>query len=122
MTVHVPILVDAITEALVEPLLTAPEPSWIVDCTLGGGGHTSALLRALESRPELSRHHVLSVDQDPHAIAMARARFARELEDGRIEIVHSRFGEIGPVLAGRPVLGIMADLGFSSDQIEDDAR
>jgi 16S rRNA (cytosine1402-N4)-methyltransferase len=119
MTVHVPILVGPIVDALVEPFRALPAEApahWLVDCTLGGGGHSRALLDALAG----SRHKLLSVDQDPGAVERGRAAFAREIAEGRMEIVHSRFGALD--LGGREVLGLMADLGFSSDQLEDAER
>jgi 16S rRNA (cytosine1402-N4)-methyltransferase len=124
-TVHVPILVGPIVEALVEPLRALPADApahWLADCTLGGGGHTGALLEALLADPRLARHRVVSFDQDAAAISRARTRFERELAQGRLEIVHSRFGEAAGYLQGRHVMGLMADLGFSSDQIEDAER
>lgn len=125
MTVHVPILVDPIVSGLLEPFLNLPEsvpPHWIVDCTLGGGGHTAAFLEALVSDPKLAHHKVLSIDQDAGAVERARVRFAEEIAEGRLELLHSRFGDAASAVKGRPVLGLMADLGFSSDQIEDGAR
>jgi 16S rRNA (cytosine1402-N4)-methyltransferase len=124
-TRHVPILLAPIVEALVEPFKALPAdapPHWIVDCTLGGGGHAGGLLAALATTPGLARHKVLAVDQDASAIGRARGTFARELAEGRLELAHARFSEIEPLLANRPVLGLMADLGFSSDQLEDPAR
>jgi len=124
-TVHVPILVGPIVEALLEPLRALPQDcgdQWIVDCTLGGGGHTRALLDALGADPRLAKHHVLSIDQDSDAIERARIRFARELDQGRLRLVHARFGESADALEGLEVGGLMADLGFSSDQLEDGER
>lgn len=125
MTVHIPILAKPIVDALIEPFRQLPDEAgtrWIVDCTLGGGGHSSLLLEALARLPGGRRHKLLSIDQDPEAVARGRERFAREISEGRMEILHSRFGEIAPALEGRKVLGLMADLGFSSDQIEDPSR
>ncbi|MCM2277641.1 MAG: 16S rRNA (cytosine(1402)-N(4))-methyltransferase RsmH [Oligoflexia bacterium] len=124
-TVHVPILVEPIVRALVEPYQLLPEDApvhWLVDFTLGGGGHTAALLEALASAPRTARHKVLSLDQDPEALERARMRFARELEQGRLEIARRRFSEAEDLLEGRPVLGMMADLGFSSDQMDSAER
>lgn len=124
-TVHVPILLRPIVEALLEPFRELPvdaEPHWIVDCTFGGGGHTGALLEALASDPKLSKHKVLSVDQDPEALARGQERFKEEIADGRLVLVRSRFSQADAHFAGKPVLGLMADLGFSSDQIDDAGR
>ena len=125
MTVHVPIMLRPIIDAVIEPFRELPpdtESRWIVDCTLGGGGHTAAFLEALASDPVLSRHRVLSIDQDAQAIAKAEQRFAREISEGRLRLHHGRFGEAAEVLNELPVYGLMADLGFSSDQIEDAER
>ena len=46
-TVHVPILVGPIRDALMAPFQALPpeaEPHWLVDCTLGGGGHCHSFL------------------------------------------------------------------------------
>ncbi len=121
-TVHVPILRDAIVDALVEPLLARKEPAWIVDCTFGGGGHTSAFLE------KLPKHHgVIGVDRDEGALIRGKTRLAADFAGGRLKLLHARFGDLDPEtlaphLDGRPVLGVLADLGFSSDQLEDPER
>ncbi|MGK5089045.1 16S rRNA (cytosine(1402)-N(4))-methyltransferase RsmH [Bdellovibrionota bacterium FG-2] len=127
-TKHVPILLKPIVEALCEPFLSLPEnstPHWIVDCTLGGGGHTNGFLEALASNPKLKHHKVLALDQDPAAIEKARERFAKELAEGHIRIERARMSEAAAVIdssCGSNVLGLMADLGFSSDQLGDRDR
>jgi 16S rRNA (cytosine1402-N4)-methyltransferase len=124
-TVHVPILVEPIIQALIEPFLHLPadaETHWIVDCTLGGGGHCVALLEALSKSAQLRRHKILGLDQDLQAVERAKVRFKKEIDEGRLEVVHLRFGEAASILRQRPVLGLMADLGFSSDQLEDAQR
>lgn len=118
---HVPILVGPIVKALTEPLSDLP-PGYLVDCTLGGGGHTRALLDALLADPALSGHRILSLDQDEEAIARGRRSFETEVEAGRLELIHSRFGEADRFLAGKEVLGLLADLGVSSDQLDDPER
>jgi 16S rRNA (cytosine1402-N4)-methyltransferase len=93
-TVHVPILVKPIVEAL----------------------------EAFASRPELTRHRILAFDQDQQAVEKAQVRFKVEVEQGRLEIHHRRFAETEDLIESRPTLALMADLGFSSDQLEDPAR
>ena len=121
-SVHIPILVEPITRALVEPFkvlgLEAPA-HWILDCTLGGGGHTAALLRALSDTPGGQRHGVVAYDRDPEAIARARTTFRSEIAENRLVLNHSPMSEFK---ADRPILGILADLGISSDQIDDPKR
>lgn len=123
---HVPILIRPIVQSLIEPygLLPKGAPAHcIVDCTLGGGGHTLEFLRALDSRPEWAKHKVMAFDQDAGAIERARVRFSREIEQGRLLLVHARFSDAAEYFrSDLPVLGLLADLGFSSDQLEDPAR
>ncbi len=129
-TVHVPILVRPILETLLEAFREhsaqstgcLTEPVWLVDCTLGGGGHTAAFLDAFEKDPLLRETKVVAFDQDKTAIESARMRFATEITAGRLEIIQSRFSDAEPFLRNRLVLGLMADLGFSSDQLEDPSR
>jgi 16S rRNA (cytosine1402-N4)-methyltransferase len=127
VSVHIPILLDPIVQALLEPFraLSAESPTHaLVDCTLGGGGHTSAFLQVFQSDPKLSHHKVISIDQDPAAVEAARAKFSNEISSGKLIVLHSRFGEAAEKLGelGFPILGMMADLGFSSDQLEDADR
>jgi 16S rRNA (cytosine1402-N4)-methyltransferase len=123
--IHLPILVEPIVSSLIEPFRKLPPdapPHWIVDCTLGAGGHTAAFLAALAAEPALKKHKVLSVDQDPSAVEEGRRRFAAEIAEGRLEIQHSRFSGADQFFEGKRVLGLMADLGFSSDQLESEDR
>jgi 16S rRNA (cytosine1402-N4)-methyltransferase len=116
-TRHVPILLKPITEALLEPVPLASE-GWLLDCTLGGGGHSSSLLAGLAG----TSVKLLAIDRDAGAVERARERFSSELAEGRLEVKHAAISELEPILEGRKLLGVMADLGFSSDQIDDPAR
>lgn len=123
--VHVPIMVEPILEALLAPFRALPPggpPHYYADCTLGGGGHTGAFLEAFASDPLLKQHRVIAFDQDPNAVERARVRFSKEIAEGRLEIIQSRFSQIGPCLKERPVLALLADLGFSSDQMDNPER
>lgn len=124
-TLHIPILVNPILDALLDPftlLSNEAGPHWVVDCTLGGGGHTASFLDRLATRPEWKQHRVLALDKDLHAIQRAQVRFAKEIAEGRLEVLHLSFGDAEEVVKSRPVLALMADLGFSSDQLDDQAR
>ena len=90
---------------------------YVVDCTLGLGGHAHAVLAAC---PEAQ---LIGLDRDPQALALARERLA-EFAD-RITLVEARYDELPAVLARlgrRKVQGILLDLGISSLQIDDPAR
>ncbi len=125
VTHHVPILLEPITDFLVEGLRSLPEnaPSGLIlDCTLGGGGHTARLLEKMAADPKLLKHRVLGVDRDPDAIKRDKVRFASDLDAGRLEIAHASFSESLSAVAGRPIYGLLADLGISSDQIDSETR
>lgn len=127
-TSHIPILVTPIVQALVEPflLLESRDSHYLLDCTLGGGGHTSAFLRAFAENPHLKHHRVLALDQDLSAIRQAQEHFRAEIAEGRLELVHAPFGGLhqAPWMDQRvgQIGGMMADLGFSSDQLNTPER
>ena len=84
-----------------------------VDCTAGGGGHSSAVLKKLGENGRM-----ILFDRDPDAIETVTNRFKG---DSRVTIVHSNFSEIKKVLAElnvNGVDGIIADLGVSSHQLD----
>lgn len=88
------------------------------DATLGGGGHTAAILDA--SAP-LGR--VVAVDRDAHAVAHARTRLAAYGE--RVQVFHGEFRNLPELLdrAGHTqVDGVVADLGVSSPQLDHKER
>jgi 16S rRNA (cytosine1402-N4)-methyltransferase len=88
----------------------------VLDCTLGGGGHSEALLAAGST--------VVAIDRDEAAITEARERLASYTASGRFLALRGNFGEIDriPELDGRTFDGILADLGVSSRQIDADER
>jgi 16S rRNA (cytosine1402-N4)-methyltransferase len=83
-----------------------------VDCTLGLGGHSQALLDGGASR-------VIAIDRDTEAIAMARERL--DAYGDRVDIAHADYRDLGAVLDARgvgTVDGVLADLGVSSMQLD----
>lgn len=112
--VHDPVLVD-----LVVDLFAAVPPGTVVDATLGGAGHASAVL---QSRPDL---RVLGLDRDRNALAAAHARLAPFGD--RAEAHHARFDRMATVVAAsgaasQPIVGVLLDLGVSSPQFDDAER
>jgi 16S rRNA (cytosine1402-N4)-methyltransferase len=79
-----------------------------VDATAGGGGHSEAILEAGAER-------VIAIDRDPDALVATRSRLARFGD--RVQLVHGRFGALRD-LVSEPVVGIVADLGVSSPQLD----
>ena len=88
----------------------------VLDCTLGGGGHSEALL--------VSGSSVVALDRDEAAIAEARKRLAPYEASGRFLAIRGNFADLDrvPELEGRKFDGILADLGVSSHQIDADER
>src|SRR5437868_6363153 len=77
-----------------------------VDCTLGLGGHTEAILKASPAA------RVIGIDRDAEAMAIAGQRLA--IFDKRFQAAHANFTEISRVLtqmAVSNVQGVLADLG-----------
>ncbi|RJS44789.1 16S rRNA (cytosine(1402)-N(4))-methyltransferase RsmH [Nocardioides cavernaquae] len=108
---HVPVLLDRVV-ALLAPSLEQPG-SVLVDCTLGLGGHSEAVLSACPNA------RVIGIDRDPNALRMAGERLAPFGD--RFTGVHAVYDEILDVIAdlGLPsVQGVLFDLGVSSMQLD----
>ena len=87
-----------------------------VDCTVGYGGHTRAMLAAGAS-------HVLALDRDPDALAAAASVLGAEVS--RVDLVHGDYRRLTDVLDARgidAVDGVLADLGVSSMQLDEPGR
>ncbi|HET9440164.1 MAG TPA: 16S rRNA (cytosine(1402)-N(4))-methyltransferase RsmH [Longimicrobiales bacterium] len=101
---HVPVMVREVLTFL------APARGGVYfDGTLGGGGHTAAILDAgAEAR-------VVAVDQDPEAIAVAQARLATYGD--RVQFVQANFADAAED-GTEPLAGALLDLGISSRHID----
>ena len=109
---HVTVLLN---EA-VEGLNIRPDGIY-VDCTLGGAGHSSLILK------QLTTGHLYCFDQDIHAIEAARERLGKI--GNQFTIIQSNFKNLKSELHLRGVEhvdGILFDLGVSSPQFDDGAR
>ncbi|MCY3019867.1 MAG: 16S rRNA (cytosine(1402)-N(4))-methyltransferase RsmH [Planctomycetota bacterium] len=99
--------------------LLNPQPGQcVVDCTLGAGGHSAALLERLKPGGRL-----IGLDVDPEALAIARARLTPLAEAAHValDIVQANFRRVAAVLQelnAPPPNGILADLGVSSLQFD----
>ncbi|MGO1339759.1 MAG: 16S rRNA (cytosine(1402)-N(4))-methyltransferase RsmH, partial [Cellulosimicrobium funkei] len=112
---HVSVLLQRCVD-LLAPALGEPG-SVLVDCTLGMGGHTEAVLEQVPTA------RVVGIDRDPEAIDRASRRLARFGD--RFRAVHAVYDEIEDVVAdvvGAPVQGVLMDLGVSSLQIDETER
>jgi 16S rRNA (cytosine1402-N4)-methyltransferase len=107
---HLPVLPAETAE-----WMAAGEGKFIIDGTLGGGGHSEMFLKA--------GARVLGVDRDPEALAHARARLAAYGDRfSTWEGNFSQLQEIPAIRAGQRVDGILLDLGVSSRQLDSAAR
>jgi 16S rRNA (cytosine1402-N4)-methyltransferase len=97
-------------------LLQPSRGGLFVDCTVGLGGHSRALLDGGATR-------LIGLDRDLSALALARAALAGYGD--RVALVHADYRELDRVLDERDVphaAGILADLGVSSMQFDADGR
>ena len=88
----------------------------VLDGTLGGGGHSLALLE--------SGATVTAVDRDPEAISAAERRLGEYEREGRFTTVLGNYADLDGIrdLDGKRFDGILLDLGVSSHQLDDPAR
>ncbi len=91
-----------------------------VDMTLGGAGHTSLILEKLSDKGRL-----FSFDQDETAINYVKEKLSKDIESGKLTLIHSNFRNITEELNNRDVErvdGILYDLGVSSPQLDEAER
>ena len=111
---HAPVLTDEV----IRYLAVRPGGRY-VDCTVGAGGHASAILEAASPGGL-----VLGMDADPEALNITRQTLSRFEEDG-LKLVQSNFRELASVCNEYnfvPVHGALFDLGVSSMQLADESR
>ena len=111
--VHIPVLADEVVALLGGSGDPQGPVGWIVDATLGAGGHSALLLE------RFPRVRVLGTDQDPEILAVARERL--EPFDDRVSIERCRLTGLSRLVRKlrleRPV-GVLFDLGASSLQLD----
>ena len=121
MTRHIPVLFEEVREWLhLEKGMT------VVDATLGGGGHASMILESVSPTGR-----VIAFDADQEALdrfgkhVSSEISLKRAVQDGRLVLVQGNYSELAKHLdrlGVDRVDAILADLGFSSDQIESPLR
>jgi 16S rRNA (cytosine1402-N4)-methyltransferase len=113
MTVHKPVLMKEVIEAL-----NPHKNQNFVDCTIGGGGHAEAILSLTGPNGK-----VLGLDWDKQAITRTRERLAKYAS--RLVLVNESYIEIKQAVYDKKfnkIDGILFDLGLSSDQLQDSGR
>lgn len=106
---HAPALVGDVIELLGGGTL-------VLDGTLGGGGHSAALLAAGVPR-------VIGIDRDPDALEATAARFAHEGPE-RFAAFQGNYADLVAIapLSDIRFTGILLDLGISSHQLDNASR
>jgi 16S rRNA (cytosine1402-N4)-methyltransferase len=114
---HAPVLASEIVRLLADAPSAAARGDGAaplaVDGTLGGGGHSLALLDA--------GFRVVGLDRDPQALAEATARLGAYVHDGRFRAILTNYADVEHVsaLGEEPLDAALLDLGISSHQIDD---
>lgn len=108
---HTPVLLQEVLDGLnLEPGCR------VIDGTVGGGGHTGALLKIVRPKGK-----VLALDADPVAIQRVSKKYPEAVADGELTPVQANFGKMNVVAKENffsSVDGILLDLGLSSFQLE----
>jgi 16S rRNA (cytosine1402-N4)-methyltransferase len=105
---HAPVMVDEITA-----IFDAVPAGTVIDATLGGGGHSWALL---DRRPDID---ILGIDQDGDAIEAALIKLAQFAD--RVRTSRRRFDELDAAMQEHGITeisGALFDLGVSSPQLD----
>src|SRR5262249_55631376 len=88
-SLHIPVMLEEVLKFL------QPETGGTyIDGTLGGGGHTEALLEG--SAPD---GRVLGIDADSQALERVQARLAPYIDNGRLLLVHGNFADMAEIAA-----------------------
>lgn len=110
---HTPVLLNEVIKVL------KPEPGeFIIDGTLGSGGHAKAILAEIKSRGTL-----LTLDWDEKNLE--RFREINEDLKGKLILIHENYAKLPEILEKHRLPkadGLVLDLGFSSTQIESSGR
>jgi len=109
---HRPVMLDEILE-----IFASVPPGWVLDATLGGAGHATALL---ERHPHL---RIVGLDRDGDALAAAKQRL--EIFGERAATAHLRFDHLDQAMEALSIdhlSGALFDLGVSSPQLDRSER
>lgn len=110
---HTPVLLNEVLQSFA----MIPKEGILLDCTLGYGGHTLALLQKF---PQLQ---IFAIDRDKKAIELA-SHHLEHFKD-RVEIFWGRFSEVAYEILqkySQKIVGILADIGVSSMQFNNQER
>ncbi len=109
MAYHVPVMLKEILTYL----MTNPSGTYL-DCTLGGAGHSRAILERLSEEGKL-----VCIDRDAQAIEQGKEILGNS---AKVKLIQSRFSEASDHVNPNQLDGALFDLGVSSKQIDDRQR
>lgn len=104
---HIPVLLNEVIEGL-----NIKEDGIYIDCTIGGGGHSSEILKRLK------KGHLYGFDKDLDALSTCKERFK---DNKNVTLIHSDYKNAPYLLKEKDVQavdGILIDLGVSSYQLD----
>jgi len=110
--IHEPVMLRECIE-----MLDIKPSAAILDCTLGRGGHTKAIL---DAAPDV---RVIAIDRDIEAIETCSETLKKYRD--RITFIHGNFGDAAKHLENIGISaadGLIADFGNSSPQLNDPSR
>lgn len=104
-TPHIPVLYNEVIEAFSDI-----EDGYIVDCTVGYGGHSEALLK------NLPKVKLICIDQDNEALNFSKKRL--DSFKDRVIFEKGKFSSVIKKYLDKDIRGILADIGVSSLQLD----
>ncbi|MBI4036734.1 16S rRNA (cytosine(1402)-N(4))-methyltransferase RsmH [Candidatus Daviesbacteria bacterium] len=123
---HIPVLLEEVLSALFPPG-AAVRDAWVLDLTLGDGGHSIEVL--------MRGGKIIGVDVDPQALERVQNRFKQEgIDTSRYRLLKGNFRDIGRLIEEKKEIiitqtetdlkfrGVVMDLGVSSMQLETPQR
>ena len=108
---HIPVLLNETINIFKDNI---KKNGYFIDCTLGFGGHSEAIL---SNFPEIK---LIGIDQDIEALNFAKNRLSKYSH--RVEFINKRASEALKDLKGLNISGILADIGVSSYQLDNKDR
>ncbi|OGB74120.1 16S rRNA (cytosine(1402)-N(4))-methyltransferase [candidate division Kazan bacterium RBG_13_50_9] len=110
MPSHIPVLSSEVVN-----LLQLKAGDVAVDATLGGGGHTLAMLKAVGPKGK-----IIGIDKDAESITRLRQNSSRQQSNGQLVAIHGSYADVGAIIEGcgyQRVDAILFDLGLSTVQL-----
>ncbi len=114
-TIHQPVLLKEVIEFL------NPKPNEnFIDATIGGGGHSGEILERIAPGGK-----VLGIDRNEEAIRRLKLKIKKLGIEARLPLSNGNFANLKEIVKENnfwPISGILFDLGFSSDELENSGR